>query len=213
MTCGRPTGRSCTSPMSTYIGTHASPMYIRSSSVTRGTTRGDLAGSASPLGPGHTTSQAHRRRGGAASPAHRRRCRACTRAGTAPSSSSLRSTWADLTCGPRRASRAAPAGSLGLLGDRRTSPCPRRPRARDFFIESVQQDSTTVRQSEAMSMRSRTRNVVGDERAGCAPSTRNELARRSGPASAHLIHAHAVRRSSESSPSGGGGGGESHLGP
>ena len=177
MTCGRPTGRSCTSSISTYIGTHTSPMCIRSSSVTRETTRGDLAASASPLGPGHTTSQAHRDRGGAASPARCCHCRACTRAGTAPSSSSMRSTWADLTCGPRRASRAAPAGSLGLLGDRRTSPCPRRPRSRDFFIQPEQQESTTVHQSEAVSMRSRKRDGVGDERADCAPSIQNGLAR------------------------------------
>ena len=133
MTSGRPTGRSCTSLISTYIGTHTSPMYIRSRSVTRKTTRGDLAASASPLGPGQPTCQAYRRRGSAASPARCCRCRACTRAGTAPSSSSARSTWAYVTRSSPRASRAAPAGSMGSLGDRRSSPCPRRPRARDFF--------------------------------------------------------------------------------
>ena len=184
-------------------------MYIRSSSVTRKTTRGDLAASASPLGPGQPTCQAYRRRGSAASPARCCRCRACTRAGTAPSSSSARSTWAYVTRSSPRASRAAPAGSMGSMGDRRSSPCPRRPRARDFFIQPVQQESTTVQQSETVSMRSRARNGVGDERAGCAPSIQNDLARRSGPASAHLIHAHALRWTSESSPSGGGGGVES----
>ena len=213
MTCGRPTGRSCTSPISTYIGTHTWPMYNRSSPVTRETTRGDLAASASPLGPGHTASQAHRRRGASASPAHRRRCQACTHAGTAPSSSSARSTWAYVTRSSPRASRAAPAGSMGSLGDRRSSPCPRRPRARDFFIQPVQQESTTVQQSETVSMRSRARNGVGDERAGCAPSIQNDLARCEGPASAHQIHAHELRWTSESSPSGGVAGVESHTRP
>ena len=164
-------------------------MYIRSSSVTRRTTRGDLAASASPLGPGQPTCQAYRRRGSAASPARCCRCRACTRAGTAPSSSSARSTWAYVTRSSPRASRAAPAGSMGSMGDRRSSPCPRRPRARDFFIQPVQQESTTVQQSETVSMRSRARNGVGDERAGCAPSIQNDLAR---------IHAHALRLISKS---------------
>ena len=104
MTCGQPTGRSCTSLISTYIGTHTSTMYNRSSSVTRGTTRADLAASASPLGPGHTASQAHRRRGGAASPARCRRCWACSRAGMAASSSSAKSTWTCVTCGSPSAS-------------------------------------------------------------------------------------------------------------
>ena len=80
------------------------------------------------------------------------------------------STWARVIGSSPRASPAAPAGSVCSMGDRRPSPCPRRPRARDFFIRSEQQESTTVRQSEAVSMRSRTRNGLGDERAGCAPS-------------------------------------------
>ena len=43
---------------------------------------------------------------------------------------------------------------------------------------------------------------MGDERAGCAPSIQNDLARCEGPASAHQIHAHELRWTSESSPSG-----------
>ena len=190
--CGRPTGHSRTSPISTYIGTHTWPMYNRSSPVTRETTRGDLAASASPLGPGHTASQKHRRRRAAASPAHRRRCQACTHAGTAPSSSSVRSTWADLTCRPRRASPAASAGSVGSLGDRRASPCPRRPRARDFFIQPEQQESTTVRQSDTLEVRCGAASGVREERARCALGVRSGLASSPGAARSKLTTSRTV---------------------
>ena len=52
-----------------------------------------------------------------------------------------------MTCSSPTASRAAPAGSVGSLGDGRSSPCPRRPRARDCFTRSEQQETRAVRQS------------------------------------------------------------------